>query len=178
MLHEESHHLGKALFKWRVAEQRTGEEETARSITRLKGVEEVAALREHLEETVETLQIGTTQERCRLQLVGGHILDAGQRCLATVEHLHDTLGQLADGHLETDGKRVFVAVAKRTAVEHTAQEGLAAHALKQTADSRMLRVVGHKPVAHEVEEGEALHLRETAEVDVGALLVHVGHTSD
>ena len=42
----------------------------------------------------------------------------------------------------------------------------------------MLRIEGHEPVADVAEEGEALHLREAAKVDVGTLSLHVGHAAD
>ena len=39
----------------------------------------------------------------------------------------------------------------------------------------MLYVERYQPVAHVVEEGVSLHLREAAEIDVGTLLLHVHH---
>ena len=40
---------------------------------------------------------------------------------------------------------------------------------------RMVKVEGYEPVGQLVEKREALHLRESAEIDIGSLLLHIEH---
>ena len=129
-----------------------------------------AARRVKPEEAVEVLQILAAYIFGLALLLGSHARHAAVgKHLAYV--LRNPVNHLPEGY----HKRILVAVAEWHVVYDVPYHPCVCIGAVGLADGRVLGVERHKPVANAVEKRETLHLREAAEIYVGARLLHVEH---
>ena len=161
-LQQEGCHFVEKGFDMRLAERVLRQDEIV-LILRVEDVSESIALLEETEETVQVLQTHPTEEgRCH-HFLSDELIEHG---LLALHELH-ILGRNPVHHLlESQSERIFVAVAERCATEDGMQEPTVLELLRNYRQVGMVEVEGHEPVGHFIEEGEPLHLRETAEIDV------------
>ena len=161
-LQQKGRHLVEKGFDMRLAERILRQDEIIQ-ILRVEDVSESIALLEETEETVQVLQTHPTEEgRCH-HFLSDELIEHG---LLALHELH-ILGRNPVHHLlESQSERIFVAVAERCATEDGMQEPTVLELLRNYRQVGMVEVEGHEPVGHFIEEGEPLHLRETAEIDV------------
>ena len=170
-----SHHPHLAALHGRLAQQLCRQQQAAAHLVgcRVKRVVQLPAVREQLEESVQVHQVQPALLRGRRfgtrQFVSRH--------LAPQHHVAHLLRQLVHHLVQRYHKRVFVAVAERVVAKHLVQH-LSVFLLAQIlADVRVAHVERHYPVADVIEERVALHLRESLEEYVHALLLHVHHAA-
>ena len=82
---------------------------------------------------------------------------------------------MAEHLLECQHKRILVAVAESPQTGYQMQEPLSLRLVPDMGNAWMLRIERQEPVGSRAEEGEALHLRESGKINVGAPALHVGH---
>ena len=138
----------------------------------IEDISEGRAIREESEETVEIHQEGAT-DIGRLSLFFLRHLANGH--LAPFHHLPQVIRQSSDHLTKRQQERVFIAGTERSATEECVQETVVSVFSDGLADIGMVFIERHEPVHQFVEEREALHLRETAEIDIRSLLLHVHH---
>ena len=62
-----------------------------------------------------------------------------------------------------------------TGIDQTLQKGILLELLRHIGNTGMFDIEGHKPVAELREERETFHLRETTEIDIRTLFLHLLH---
>ena len=141
-----------------------------------KDVIELIAHRVKTEESEQVLQVYPSDICRSIHLCIIHLLY--HLGLTPVQHLAHVLWYLIKYTLEGQHKRVFVAVAEWTIVQNPLQECLAAKLLNSCCYTWVIYIIRCKPVDNLIEERESLHLRETSEIDIGALLLHIYHLAE
>ena len=131
-------------------------------------------MREESEEAVEIHEVGSSHKGLAVNLITVQF-NIAHHGLASLHHLAHAFGQLVKYLVEGHDKGVFVAITEHIVRHDALHQTVAFHLGDILLNVRMLKIERRQPVADVVEEGKTFHLRETAEVDVRTLLLHVHH---